>query len=62
LPAGYSYTQDEEGVIIFNDFLDDYSFYRDYEVKIESKNAATTSNEIVIKANTGNNAISGASS
>ncbi len=58
LPEGYGYYEDEEGITIYNDFLDNPIYYEEYSLlMVENENKATTTNNIEIKADTGNNSI-----
>jgi len=59
LPDTYSYIEDENGITIYNSFLDDFSVSsKDYvRFIVGNNNEATTTNNIEINATTGENSI-----
>ncbi len=58
LPPEYSYHEDENGIIIYNTFLEESYLNKDYaHLVVDNYNVASTTNEINIDAKTGENSI-----
>jgi uncharacterized repeat protein (TIGR01451 family) len=58
LPEGYDYFADENGVTIYNDFLNQSLFGETYaKLMVNNNNTAAITNNVAITANSGDNAI-----
>jgi len=58
LPEEYSYYEDENGITVYNKFLDNPALNEAYaQLAIDNYNIASTTNEININASTGDNSI-----
>ncbi len=58
LPPGYNYVQDDGGITVYSDILDDPALNAQFaKLLVNNQNNATTTNSITIDASTGDNSI-----